>query len=308
VREGLRPDGKLLRTIGKPGGRALSGKYDPKGMFRPLGIAVDAQQRLWVAECDLSPRRISVWDAHSGQFLREFCGSTYYASSGARVNPLNPRQAFVLGNVCELDWKKGLWRVTGTLYRRTTRGSLFDLGADWVTADVRRRGDRTMLLVASTFCCSISELHEFDARPLAAIGSVRQFYREGEKWPELILKHLAAPRRLHELQEKFPRTFNGLARGYDGNGQDVSSMLDQPGVSPYFLWIDRNGDGQVQEDEISFYSKGELNGLSRIQGNWTFPVGPDLTLYLVDANDKADHSSGSGNCPLRMEQRRCASL
>ena len=37
------PDGKLLRTIGKPGGRVLSGKYEPQGMFRPLGIAVDGR-------------------------------------------------------------------------------------------------------------------------------------------------------------------------------------------------------------------------------------------------------------------------
>jgi len=54
------PEGKLLLTIGKLGGKPLNGPYDPNGMFRPFGITVDKEGRLWVAEYDSSPRRISV--------------------------------------------------------------------------------------------------------------------------------------------------------------------------------------------------------------------------------------------------------
>ena len=63
---------------------------------------------------------------------------------GAHVNPLNPRQAFVLGNTCELDWEKGLWRVTGTLCRPTCRESLFGLDHEGQKMEVvRHRGTRS---------------------------------------------------------------------------------------------------------------------------------------------------------------------
>ena len=39
-------EGKLLRNIGKAGGRPWVGRYDPLGMLRPAGLAVDAGGRL----------------------------------------------------------------------------------------------------------------------------------------------------------------------------------------------------------------------------------------------------------------------
>ena len=117
-----------------------------------------------------------------------------------------------MGNVCDLDWDKGLWRVTGTLYRRTTPNSLFDMGLEWASANVQRQGNRSLLLVADNMVLSISELHAHDARPLAAMGWIYGLYRIGEQWPDLILKHMAEPRRLAEMKKSFPKAFNGLAR------------------------------------------------------------------------------------------------
>jgi len=42
--------GKPLRTIGRQGGRALSGPWTPDGMAFISGVAVDAAGKLWVAE------------------------------------------------------------------------------------------------------------------------------------------------------------------------------------------------------------------------------------------------------------------
>ena len=101
------PQGKLLRTIGTPGGRPLAGPYDRQGMFRPWGLAIDAQDRLWVAEHDDTPRRFSVWSTSDGRLLDELCGPTWYGGTECAVNPLNPRQAFAMGNILELDWQSG---------------------------------------------------------------------------------------------------------------------------------------------------------------------------------------------------------
>jgi hypothetical protein len=70
--------GKFLRAIGKEGGRPWVGKWDPSGMLVPRGIAVTDDGRLWVAEDDGSPNRISVWNAQNGLFLKEYIGPTPY--------------------------------------------------------------------------------------------------------------------------------------------------------------------------------------------------------------------------------------
>src|SRR5690606_29687612 len=54
------PAGKLLRTIGKAG-VPKAGKYDPLHMNNPRGMTIDSENRLWVAEEDSRPKRISVW-------------------------------------------------------------------------------------------------------------------------------------------------------------------------------------------------------------------------------------------------------
>ena len=60
------PTGKFVRAIGKEGGRPWVGKWDANGMLVPRGIAVTDEGKLWVAEDDGSPKRISVWDSKTG--------------------------------------------------------------------------------------------------------------------------------------------------------------------------------------------------------------------------------------------------
>ena len=100
-------DGKPLRTIGTPGGRPLLGPWEQHGMRFIHGLRVDAQGKLWVMEYDDMPRRISVWEAKSGQFVKEFFGPTDYGAGGGAVSPLDPH--VMVGQGCE--WK--LDPVTG---------------------------------------------------------------------------------------------------------------------------------------------------------------------------------------------------
>jgi hypothetical protein len=102
------PDGRLRRTIGQAGGRPLLGPWEPGGLRFIRGLRVDARQQLWVAEDDDRPRRISVWDAHSGRFLREFFGPTDYGATGGAISPQDP--LIMVGQGAE-------WRVNASTGR-----------------------------------------------------------------------------------------------------------------------------------------------------------------------------------------------
>lgn len=275
------PGGKLLRTVGKAGGRSLSGPYDVLGMYRPWSMAIDASNRLWVAEYDLSPRRVSVWNASTGEFLREICGTTFYAGAGTAVNPLNPNQAFVLGNSCELDFAKGLWRVTGTLFRPTDPQAIFSIVR--TITDVRRINGRDLLIANDGDFWCVAELKGDSARPLAAAGSVFSLRSESGAFPELVARHLwDAPGDLAWAKKKWPAIFNGIGLDLVRVQWDISHEPAPGGkfIRPYFLWTDQNGDGLVQEPEIKFYRADELGGMGIASAGWRWGYGPDLTLYL----------------------------
>ncbi len=73
------PQGKRLMTYGKKGGRPELGAYDPAGMLKPRGVSVDPAGRLWVAEDDSFPRRLSVWNT-DGTLWKEFFGAARYSA------------------------------------------------------------------------------------------------------------------------------------------------------------------------------------------------------------------------------------
>ena len=76
------PGGSHLRTIGHSGGRR-EGKFDPMAMSNPVSLAVDAEGRLWVAENEIRPKRVSVWDAKTGELVRDYVGTPYYGGGGS---------------------------------------------------------------------------------------------------------------------------------------------------------------------------------------------------------------------------------
>ncbi len=113
----LSPRGKVLQKFGKPGGRPELGKFDPAGMLNPYAIAVDKNNRLWVAEADGQPKRYSVWNA-DGKLYKDFFGSHDYSSRGW-IDPADPSRFYLQCVRYRVDYDAGTWKVDSTYLRPT---------------------------------------------------------------------------------------------------------------------------------------------------------------------------------------------
>lgn len=111
--------GEHLRTIGQPGGPQL-GRYDERGMSRPAGMALDGRGRLWVAELEYGPKRVSRWDAETGEFDRAWYGPPKYGGGG-HIDPRDPTRFFyssgLQGIEFELDWENDASRPRSICWR-----------------------------------------------------------------------------------------------------------------------------------------------------------------------------------------------
>lgn len=126
------PDGKLLRRIGRAGGRPAVGAYDRSGMFQPAGIAVDATGHVWVAENADSPKRISVWNAASSVYEREFFGGSDYFGYAA-IDPAKPNEIVCHNVLWKIDWDAGTTAPISTIWRKTSADMIEEAapGAYW---------------------------------------------------------------------------------------------------------------------------------------------------------------------------------
>jgi hypothetical protein len=106
--------GKSVRTIGTPGGPKL-GAWDSTRLSAPASVTVDKLGRVWLAESDYQPKRISRWTT-DGKLDASFLGPTEYGGGGF----LDPRNRSVLnyhGMKFVIDWAKRSWKLDSLLYR-----------------------------------------------------------------------------------------------------------------------------------------------------------------------------------------------
>ncbi len=124
------PDGKLLKALGRPGGRALLGTWQPDGMRFISSLAIDADGQLWVAENDRVPKRFSTWNTTTGALVAEFFGPSSYGALGGAINPRDPY--LMVGQGCEwrLDPKTGTARCLGVITRDGMENARFGIGAN----------------------------------------------------------------------------------------------------------------------------------------------------------------------------------
>ena len=95
--------GTFIRAIGAAGGRPKPGTWLAGAMRHPAGIDIDPRGRLWVAEADRGPKRVSVWSAE-GKLVTDFIGPTVYGGMNAFVDRRDKTRVFGSGCEFKLDY------------------------------------------------------------------------------------------------------------------------------------------------------------------------------------------------------------
>ena len=122
--------GKPLVTIGKPGGRALTGPWEKEGLRFIAGVSVSDAGRVWVTECDDKPRRISSWQASDGAFVKEYLGPTHYGAGGGAICPTDPTVMVGLNCEWKLDPATGRATCVAVISRGTWANARFGQSPD----------------------------------------------------------------------------------------------------------------------------------------------------------------------------------
>jgi len=195
------PEGKLLRTLGKVGGRSWAGAYDPSSFLLPAGIAADTQGGILVAEASL-PKVMSRFDAASGKLLNRWFGAIAYA--GLNVpDPLDPTVQY--------------YPVTPDgEHRRALGGSICRASIPFVAPDA-------YWYLARAGIQDVDDMTSHYGAPVLFMGNNGQKYMFGEGG-------------------------HGIVRVEGSKLIPVGHVAAKSGAVE--LWSDRNGDGQLQPEEV----------------------------------------------------------
>ena len=229
------PSGKLLRRIGKAGGRPAVGDYDPSGVYMPGGLAIDESSRLWVAEQTDGPKRISVWDTGTGAFEREFFGGSSYFGY-AYINPAVPDEIYCHNVLWHIDWDKRTTTPISTIWRKTAPEMIEEPNPD---------GYQGLF------------------RSLTAANG-RQYALANGRFKSILY------RRDGNIFRPFLATFN-ISRGWSLWGGLGIPELDDPAKFPDggYIWQDANGDGLVQTSEVHRFPYPQFKAIDRNLAIWT---------------------------------------
>ena len=261
------PSGKFQRAIGTPGGRPWLGKWDPNGMLLPRGVAVTDDGKLWVAEDDAAPNRVSVWNAATGTFLRDYLGPPAYGGGGHFwADPTDASTVMAEGTFFHVDYAKKSGTPISTAYRRMSLREAFTPnamngmpGGRTITQD----GRQYVYVTNGAYTLVVFRRDGDLLKPAAAVGALGRFTTtDGTSlavWDSDIGNHM--------ISHYYPDFF----AGHSGDN---------------YVWTDKNGDGQVQPDEMQWVhslGRGDTDtpGMTpEINTDWGFGVGPDGAVYV----------------------------
>ncbi|HSH94519.1 MAG TPA: hypothetical protein VK968_10270, partial [Roseimicrobium sp.] len=216
------PTGELVREIGRKGGRTINGPYDQDAMHMPGRISIDSTNRLWVPEASHNPKRTSAWYTATGKLVKDMPGTTSYAGAGS-INPEDPTMAFSDDTVYKINLATGEWKPVYSVGRNPDPNAIFvcDVGS---RAQFMTRNGITYVFTSdrtgSTVC---TILKDGKWQPAAAIGRV-------------------------------------LKKNDNENALNFEHPFMAAHVDEAYTWSDKNGDGVVQEDELSFAGQRNLMG------------------------------------------------
>ncbi len=253
-------DGKFLRTIGTKGGRR-EGAFDRNAMGYPMGIAIDSKGRIWIAEHDFLPKRVSVW-SKEGELIKDFIGPPHYGGGGS-VEPKRKMKQSSLGWIMPDSVAK-----TRAFYK----GMVFEI-RPWPTAAE---------LVAVAFR---PEEHE-DLPVVVSEGAIPQHALwRGDKLylvtdqdygiPGSIVGELVGD---HLLPRAILGTVAGLKKAWKEKQAAFVANLAEEKIddNAIFLWSDKDEDGMAEPAEISL-----LKDFISYAPIWRARVGQNLELHAV---------------------------
>ena len=222
------PDGQFLRAIGHAGA-PRPGPYDPDHLNHPQGITIDSQERLWVAEEDFQPKRVSVWTL-DGHRVRAFYGPSEYGGGG-KLDPHDRAKFYYHGMEFRLDWEKGADQLVN-VFHRPGPGDLqlpdgygstgFPEQPHYVQGRRYFSNGHNSNPTGGPGIAMIWQDQDGIARPVAALG-------RSQDWK--LLKSDA-------FKPLWPEGIN--LQGDRGNNGAL------------FAWSDLNGDAQLQTNEVTF--------------------------------------------------------
>ncbi len=243
------PAGNLLRVIGEKGGRH-EGAYNPRAMGNPAGLAVDSAGKLWVAEHDSLPKRVSVW-SRDGALIKEFIGPLGYGGGGS-LDPQNANVAFYSGMVFDLKpWPEQAALRAVTFRPEHHQDLPFD--AKNIPSYAMRHGASLYLVSAPgwgapNLVCELKDDHLMSRAVLGSVGELKK------RWSA--------------MQAGFVATLN----------------TDKVADNTPFLWSDRNGDGKADPSEITL-----MQGAALCPPEWSCRMGAGLELQTIIRRDKDLH-------------------
>ncbi|HUW32251.1 MAG TPA: hypothetical protein VM223_11615 [Planctomycetota bacterium] len=268
------PAGKLVRAIGTAG-TPRPGPYDPTLMHNPKGIAIDSDGKLWVAEEDHQPKRVSVWSAN-GKLVKAFYGPPQYGGGGV-LDPEDKTLFYLRGMTFKLDWKTGESTLTAIRWRPGPDDFKLPVGhhADGPPDSPVYLGKRKYFHNAFTsnptggtqIACIWIERD--GGRPQRSLVPVAAF-GNAKMWDWLTTE---------PLRDKIPLDPNKKI--------DPDKPLDLNGF--IFAWSDLNGDGDGQPDEVQVVKGNVASGVT---------VAADLSLVTAGAMRFAPVDFTRGGAPV----------
>lgn len=225
--------GEFLHDIGEPGG-VQTGPYNPRRMHNPTGLAISADDRLWVAESSQSPKRISIWTL-DGKLEKWLVGPPQYGGGGSLSADKQRFYYAGSGNAgleFAVDWEAGTAELSNIYYLGGGPGDIGLSPGTWVNAP------QPPIMVDGREYLT----NAYNSHPTRGVDSVVIWSkRDG------IAVAVAAIGRPEHLPILKQEDFQARRRA-TGN--------------QYFVWSDLNGDGRVQPEEVSFTP--ELAGMRQL--------------------------------------------
>jgi len=215
------PQGRLLLTSGKKGGRPFAGKMSPPDFLMPAGVCAAPWGTVYVGE-DSIPKRVTLLDS-KGRYRDQWIGPEYYSGTTC-VDDSDPRYVYAMGGGnpiyrFKVDYAKKTWEVDAYNWKGSWWGTPSEknniMYSQWHPR-VRQYG-RSKYLFSGSASLPMFRIDGFSIVPYACLNLGRQPLDWKEGWTK---------------------------------GEGEYERMKTKTATEWTLWLDANADGRYAENEL----------------------------------------------------------